>query len=76
MNETMNYSLHYSIKYFKNNKCFPSILNLFFFFFFFSVINASFSERFPEKCSTFHSHVGHYKDKFEVHFILRNTGQA
>ena len=29
----MNFSLHYSIKYFKNNNFFPSILSLFFFFF-------------------------------------------
>ena len=28
--EDMNFSLHYSIKYFKNKNCFPSILNLFF----------------------------------------------
>ena len=34
---------------------------------FFSV-NASFSERFLEKCPTFHSHVGHYKEKFECSF--------
>ena len=38
-----------------------------FLIFFFSV-NASFSERFPEKCPTFHSHVGHYKEKFECSF--------
>ena len=29
--KAMNFSLHYSIKYYKNNNnCFPSILNLFF----------------------------------------------
>ena len=50
----MNFSLHYSNKYFKNNNCFPSILK-------FSV-NASFSERFPEKCSRFRSNAGHYKE--------------
>ena len=65
--KALNFSLHYNIKYFKNNNCFPSILNLFFF----SVINASFSERFPEKSSTFHSHVGHYKVKFECSFHSR-----
>ena len=58
----MNFSLHYSVKYFKNNNCFPSILNLFY------SVNSSFSERFPEKCLTFHSHVGHYKEKFECSF--------
>ena len=67
----MNFSLHYSIKYFENNNyCFPSILNVFF------SVNASFSERFPEKCPTFHSHVGHYKENWNVHFILGNTGHA
>ena len=30
---------------------------------FFSV-NATFSERFPGKCSIFHSNAGHYKEKF------------
>ena len=29
--KALNFSLHYNIKYFKNNNCFPSILNLFFF---------------------------------------------
>ena len=57
-----------SIKYFKNNNCFPSIWNLFFFFF---SVKASFSEGFPEKCSTFHSNVGHYKEKFERSFHSR-----
>ena len=55
------------IKYFKNNNknyCFPSILNLFFFF----SVNVSFSERFPEKCSTFHSNAGHYKEEFKCSF--------
>ena len=28
--KAMNFSLHYRIKYFKNNNCFPSILNIFF----------------------------------------------
>ena len=37
------------------------------FWIFFSVY-ASFSERFPEKYPTFHSHVGHYKEKFECSF--------
>ena len=53
----MNISLHCSITYFKNNSCFPNIR-------FFSV-NASFSERFPEKSSRFHLNVGHYKEEFE-----------
>ena len=29
--KALNFSLHYNIKYFKNNNCFPSILNLLFF---------------------------------------------
>ena len=62
----MDFSLHYSIKHFKNNNCLPSILNLSFFFFCFCFfVNASFSERFPEKCPRFHSNVGHYKGEFE-----------
>ena len=59
----MNFSLHCKIEYFKNNNCFPSILKSFFF-----SVNASFSERLPGKCPTFHSHVGHYKEKFECSF--------
>ena len=31
----------------------------------------SFLERFPEKCSTFHSNIGHYKEKFECSFHSR-----
>ena len=60
----MNFFFTLQNEYFKNNNCFPSILNLFFFF----SVNASFSERFPEKCPTFHSHVGHYKEKFQCSF--------
>ena len=60
----MNFSLHYSIKYLKNNNCFPSILNLF-------SVNASFSKRFPEKCSRFHANAGHYKEEFECSFHSR-----
>ena len=30
----------------------------------------------PEKCSTFHSNPGHYKEDSNVHFILGNTGHA
>ena len=41
-----------------------------FWIFYFSV-DVSFSERFPEKCSTFHSHVGHNKEKFECSFHSR-----
>ena len=37
------------------------------FWIFFSV-NASFSERFPEKSSTFHSNAGRYKEEFECSF--------
>ena len=60
----MYFSLHYSIKYFKNNNCFPSILNLF-------SVNASFSKRFPEKCSRFHANAGHYKEELECSFHSR-----
>ena len=31
----------------------------------------SFSERFPEKCSTFHLNAGHYKAEFECSFHSR-----
>ena len=48
------------VKLFKNYNCFPIVS-----------VNASFLERFPEKCSTFHSHVGHYKEKFECSFHSR-----
>ena len=34
----------------------------------FSSLYASFSERFSEKCSTFHSNTGHYKEEFECSF--------
>ena len=37
-------------------------------FWIFFPVNASFSERFPEKCPTFHSHVGHYKERIECSF--------
>ena len=60
----MNFSLHYSINYFKNENCFPSILNLF------SVI-ASFSKRFPEKCSRSRANAGYYKKEFEFSFHSR-----
>ena len=46
----MNFSLHYSIKYFES---------------IFLSVKASFLERFPEKCSTFHSNAGHYKEEFD-----------
>ena len=61
----MIFSLYYSINYFKNNNCF--LMNLFFFF----SLNASFSERFAEKCSRFYSNAGHYKDEFECSFPSR-----
>ena len=63
----MKFSLHYSIKYFKNNnKLFPKYFESFFF-----PVNEFFSERFPEKCSTFHSNSGHYKEEFECSFHSR-----
>ena len=58
----MNFSLHYSIECFKNNNCFPNILNIYF------LVNASFLERFPEKCSTFYSNARPYKEWFECSF--------
>ena len=64
--KAMNFYLHYSIKYFKNNICFPSILNLFF-----CQLMRTFLERFPDKCSTLHSNAGHYKAKFECSFHSR-----
>ena len=43
----------------------------------FFLVNGPFSERFPEKCSTFHSNAGHYyKGNSNIHFILGNTGHA
>ena len=60
----MNFSLHYSINYLKNENCLPSILNLF------SVI-ASFSKRFPGKCSRSRANAGYYKKEFEFSFHSR-----
>ena len=69
--KALNFSLHYKIKYFKDNNCFPSILNLFFF-----SVNASFSERFQRNVQ----HSIHMSDiskrNSNVHFILGNTGHA
>ena len=62
--KAMDFSLHYRIKYFKNNNCFSSTLNLFFF-----SVNKLNPERFPEKCSTVHSNARHYK--FECLFRSR-----
>ena len=59
----MTFSLHYSIKYFKNNNCSLKYFESFF------PVNASFSERFAEKCSTFHSNDGHYKEDSNVQII-------
>ena len=47
--KAMNFPLHNSIKYFKNN-IFSQVFLIFF---------SSFSERFPEKCSTVHSNAWH-----------------
>ena len=57
------FSLHCSIKNFKNNNCFSSILNF--------VFSVNASERFPEKSSRFHSNAEHYKVKFECSFHSR-----
>ena len=58
--KAMDVYLHYGIKYFKNNNRIPSILNLF-------LVNAFFRIDF-QKCLTCHSHVVHYKEKFECSF--------
>ena len=68
----MNFSLHYSIKYFKNNNSFPSILNLFFF----GVLMRLFRKDFQRNVQ----HSIHMWDitkrNLNVHFILGNTGHA
>ena len=45
-----------AMRFQSSRRNFPSILNLFFL-----SVNASFLERFPEKCSTFHSNAELYK---------------
>ena len=67
----MNFSLHYSIKYFKNNNyCFPSILNLFF------LLMCLFRKDFQRNVQ----HSIHMSDitrrNLNVHFILGNTGHT
>ena len=66
--KAMNFSLHYSIKYFKNNNCFLSILNLFFF-----SVNAKDFQRNVQ-----HSIQMSFitKRNSNVHIILGNTGHA
>ena len=67
----MNFSLHYSIKYFKNNNCFPSILNLFFSLFI-RLLQKDFQRRVQ--------HSIHLSDitkrNSNVRFIPGNTGHA
>ena len=68
----MNFSLHYSIKYFKNNNCFPSIfLNLFFF-----LLMCLFWKNFQRNVQhSIHMSVI-TKRNSNVHFIFGNTGHA
>ena len=68
--KAMNFSLHCSIKYFKNNKCSPSILNLFF------LLVRLFRRDFQRNVQ--HSiHTGDIaKRNSNIHFILGNTGHA
>ena len=65
----MNISLHYSIKYFKIDNCFQSILN--FSFFFFSV-NASFFFYFQRNVQD----SVQMPDITNIHFMIGNTGLA
>ena len=67
----MNFSLHYSIKYFKNNNCFPSILNLFFF-----SSMCLFRKDFQRNVQHSIHMLGITKRNLNVHFILGNTGHA
>ena len=60
--KAMNFSLHYSIKYFRNITIVSQVFWIFF------PVNASFSERSPEKCSTFHSNAGHYREELKCSF--------
>ena len=68
--KAMNLSWHYSIKYFKNNNCFPSILNLFF------LLMCLFWKDFQRNVQ----HSIHMSDitkrNLNVHFILGNTGHT
>ena len=65
--KAMNFPLHNSIKYFKNNIFFPSIFNLFFVFFG-KISREMFNS--PFKCRTF------WKKNSNVHFIQENTGHS
>ena len=61
----MNFSLHYSVTYFNNNR-FPSIL----------IFSVQLMRLFPKDFSKFHSNAGHYKKEFECSFHSRKTGHA
>ena len=64
----MNFSLLFQEYYGNNFIVFQVVCRESFFFFFFSV-NASFLERFLEKCSTLHSDARHlYQEEFEYSF--------
>ena len=68
--KAMNFSFHYSNKYFKNNNCFPSILNFFF------LLMRLFRKDFQRNVQ----HSIHMSDitkrNSNVYFILGNTGHA
>ena len=65
----MNVSLYYSIKYFKNNNCFPSI-------FFFQLITRHLQKDFQRNLQDSIQMPDITKTNSSVHFILRNTGHT
>ena len=68
--KALNFSLHCSIKYFKNNNCFPSILNLFF------LLIILFWKNFLWDVQD-SIHISDItKRNSNIHFILGNTGHA
>ena len=66
----MNFSLHYSIKYFKNNNCFPSVVNLFF------LLMRLFGKDFQRNVQHSIHMLDITKRNLNVHFILGNTGHV
>ena len=69
--KAMNFSLHCSIKYFKNNNCSPSILNLFFF-----LLMRLFRRDFQRNVQHSIHTADIAKRNSNIHFILGNTGHA
>ena len=66
----MNFSLHYSIKYFKNNNCFPSILN------FFKLMRLFFGKDFLRNLQDSTQMLEITKRNLNVLFIFGNTCHA